>query len=76
VGDAATASGGEVQLGQMAGDVARAGGGQHEGGKRQGRGRGARGEVLSSAETTGAAHMAGTAAAVCGRGEQRRGRER
>jgi hypothetical protein len=34
------------------------------------------GEVLSSAETAGVAHMAGTAAAARGREEQRRGRER
>jgi hypothetical protein len=40
VGDAAMVSSGEVQLGQKAGDVARAGGGQREGGKRRGRGRG------------------------------------
>jgi hypothetical protein len=39
-GDAATASDGEVQLGQKADDVARAWGGQREGGKRRGRGRG------------------------------------
>jgi hypothetical protein len=39
-GDAATASGGEVQLGQTTGDVERVGGGQREGGKRRGRGRG------------------------------------
>jgi hypothetical protein len=39
-GDAWTVSGGEVQLGQTAGDVARAEGGQREGGKRRGRGRG------------------------------------
>jgi hypothetical protein len=40
VGDAAMASGGEVQLGQTTGDVARVGGGQREGGMRRGRGRG------------------------------------
>jgi hypothetical protein len=75
-GDAATASGGEVQLEQKANDVARAGGGQREGGKWRGRGRVARGEVLSSTETAGAAHMAGRTVAARGRGEQRRGKER
>jgi hypothetical protein len=36
----------------------------------------ARGEVLSSAETAGAALMAGRTVAARGRGEQRRGKER
>jgi hypothetical protein len=40
VGDAAMPSGGEAQLEQMTGDVVRVGGGQREGGKRRGRGRG------------------------------------
>jgi hypothetical protein len=39
-GDGATVSGGEAQLGQTTGDVARVGGGQREGEKRRGRGRG------------------------------------
>jgi hypothetical protein len=40
VGDAATASGGEAQLGQAVGRRVAAGVSQREGGKRQGRGRG------------------------------------
>jgi hypothetical protein len=59
-------SGGVSRRGQAS---ARAGSGGVEAGV-------ARGEVLSSAETAGAAHMAGRMAAARGRGEQRRGRER
>jgi hypothetical protein len=75
-GDAATASGGEAQLGQMAGDVVgqgEASAGAGSGGAEVGV---AHGEVLSSAATAGAAHMAGRTVAACGRGEQRGGRER
>jgi hypothetical protein len=67
-----TVSGGEVQRATWRGQrvaSARAGSGGAEAGV-------ARGEVLSSVEMAGAAHMAGIAAAARGRGEQRRGRER
>jgi hypothetical protein len=76
VGDAATASGGEAQLGQTAGDVAgrgEASAGAGSGGAEAGA---ARGGVLSGAEIAGVVHMAGRTAAARGRGEQRRGRER
>jgi hypothetical protein len=58
-GDAATASSGEVQLRQEAGDVAgrgKASAGVGSGGTEAGV---ARSEALSGAETAGAAHMAG-----------------
>jgi hypothetical protein len=58
-GDAATASSGEVQLGQEAGDVAgrgKASAGVGSGGIEAGV---ARSEALSGAETAGVAHMAG-----------------
>jgi hypothetical protein len=76
VGDAATASGGEAQLGQTAGDVARARGGQREVGERGGGAGKGTWTAQSSIEAAEAAHMAGAATAVRGRGEQRRGRER
>jgi hypothetical protein len=69
VGDAATASSGEVQLGQMAGDVAERGeasAGAGSGGAEVGL---ARGKVLSGAEMAGAVHVAGRTAAARDREE-------
>jgi hypothetical protein len=76
VGDAATASGGEVRLGQAAGDVARAGGDQREGGEGGGGAEKGTWMAQSSAGMAGVAHMAGTAAAEENRGEGERGRRR
>jgi hypothetical protein len=64
--DAVTASGGEEQFGQMAGDVARAGGDQREGGEGGGGVEKGTWTAQSSAEMAGVEHMAGTAAAACG----------
>jgi hypothetical protein len=64
--DAATASGGEAQLGQTASDMARARGGQREvveGGGRAGKGTWT---AQSGAEAAEVAHMAGRAAAARG----------
>jgi hypothetical protein len=75
-GDATTASGGEAQLGQTAGDMAERGeasAGAGNGGAEAGV---ARGKVLNGVETAGVAHMAGRMAAARDREEQRRGRER
>jgi hypothetical protein len=74
-GNAAMASGGDVQFGQTASDVAEwgeASAGAESGGAKAGV---ARGKVLSGAETAGAAHMAGRTATARDREEQRRGRE-
>jgi hypothetical protein len=76
VGDAATASGGEAQLGQTAGDVARTGFGQREVGEGGGGAGKGTWTAQSGAEAAEAAHMAGRVAAACGTEKQRRGRER
>jgi hypothetical protein len=75
-GDAAAVSGGDVQLGQTAGDVARAGVASARVGSGGVEAGVARGKVLSGAESAGAAHMARRTVAAHGREEQRRGRER
>jgi hypothetical protein len=66
--DAATASGGEAQFGQTAGDVARAGGDPRKGGEGGGGAEKGMWTAQSSARTAAVAHMAGTAAAARGRG--------
>jgi hypothetical protein len=71
-----TASGGEAQLRQTAGDVAERGEASAGVGNCRAEAGVAGGKVLSGAETAGAAHMAGRTAAARGREEQRRGRER
>jgi hypothetical protein len=76
VGNAATVSGGDVEFGQFAGDVAERGEaseGAESGGAKAGV---ACGKVLSGAETAAAAHMARRTATARDREEQRRGRER
>jgi hypothetical protein len=72
-GDAAMASGGEVQLGQTAGDVARAEGGQRKGRKRRGRGGGGTWQGPEQhRDGRGGAHGRDSG----GGARQRRGRER
>jgi hypothetical protein len=75
-GHVATVSGGEAQLRQTAGDVARAEGGQREVGEGGGGAGKGTWTAQSGAEAAEAAHFARTVTAARGRGEQRRGRER
>jgi hypothetical protein len=75
-GVTATVSGSKARLGQAIERRVAAGKSQRKVGKRRGRGWATRGQAQSGVGAAGAAHMAGTVAAACGRGKQRRGGER